>query len=207
MEKTLVLRTAQALGFSASATLIGARYPTPPPWSHHFSQKRVFSQASPSANGVCPTPPGAGLAITVQAIPAILLSPRDLLLRQWRTVHDAGIAYGPPLALVSSLSLGYVGYDAYVAGSADWTAYAFSALMTVGIVPFTKVTMDGINAALIAEGGEGVGRGVLAAREKEARGLGEREVRGLVGRWRFWNWARMMMPVVGTAVGVWTALK
>ena len=77
----------------------------------------------------------------------------------------------------------------------------------MGIVPFTKITMDGINASLIAEGGGGEGGNVLMAKKIEARGLGEMEVRELVRRWRFWNWMRMMMPVVGTGVGLWAALK
>ena len=77
----------------------------------------------------------------------------------------------------------------------------------MGIVPFTKITMDGINATLIAEGGGAEEGSVLMAKKIEARGLGEKEVRELVRRWRFWNWMRMMMPVVGTGVGLWIALK
>lgn len=151
---------------------------------------------------------GAGFAITVQAIPAILLSPRDLLLRQWRTIYDVGIAYGPPFALASCLSLGYVAYDSYTSSSADWMIYAFSALTIVGIVPFTKLTMDEINATLIAEGGvvDG-GSNVLMAKKTKAKGLEEKEVRDFVKRWRFWNLMRMIMPFVGTAMGLWTALK
>lgn len=143
----------------------------------------------------------------MQAVPAILLSPRDLLLRQWRTIYNAGIAYGPPFALISCLSIGYVAYDSYSADSADWTIYAFSALTTVGIVPFTKLTMDDINSKLIAEGGVEGGGSVLMAKKTDAKGLGEEEVRELVKRWRFWNWMRMMMPLVGTVMGLWTALK
>lgn len=151
--------------------------------------------------------PGAGFAITVQCIPAILLSPRDLLLRQWRIMYDVGIAYGPPLALISCLGLGYVAYDSYNLNSADWMIYAFSALSIVGIVPFTKITMDNINATLIAEGGVEGGGNLLAAKKTEAKRLGEKEVRALVERWWFWNGMRMVMPLVGTAMGLWTALK
>lgn len=150
---------------------------------------------------------GAGFAITVQAIPAILLSPRDLLLRQWRTIYDVGIAYGPPFALTSCLSLGYVAYDSYASSSTDWMIYAFSALTVVGIVPFTKLTMDEINATLIAEGGVHGGSNVLMAKQTMAKGLEEKEIRELVGRWRFWNLIRMIMPLVGTVMGLWTALK
>ena len=58
----------------------------------------------------------------------------------------------------------------------------------VGIVPFTKITMDGIDAAFIAEGGGSRGGNVLMAKKVEARGLWKREVRELVRRWWFWNW-------------------
>lgn len=119
-----------------------------------------------------------------------------------------GIAYGPPFALASCLSLGYVAYDSYTSSSADWMIYAFSALTIVGIVPFTKLTMDEINATLIAEGGvvDG-GSNVLMAKKTKAKGLEEKEVRDFVKRWRFWNLMRMIMPFVGTAMGLWTALK
>lgn len=85
--------------------------------------------------------------------------------------------------------------------------YAFSALCTVGIVPFTKLTLDDINATLIAEGGVDGGSSVLMAKKTEAKGLEEKEVRELVKRWWFWNLMRMMMPLVGTVMGLWTALK
>lgn len=67
--------------------------------------------------------------------------------------------------------------------------------------------MDDINSKLIAEGGVEGGGNVLMAKRTEAKGLGEGEVRELVKRWRFWNWMRMMMPLVGTVMGLWTALK
>lgn len=47
----------------------------------------------------------------------------------------------------------------------------------------------------------------MMAKKTDAKGLGEEEVRELVKRWRFWNWMRMMMPLVGTVMGLWTALK
>lgn len=63
--------------------------------------------------------------------------------------------------------------------------YAFPALTAVGIVPFTEMAMDEINATLIAEGGDesgsGSGGNVLMARKREAKGL-EEEVRILVER-------------------------
>lgn len=170
-------------------------------------QNTYFSMTSIRSYHHADILPGAGFAITVQVVPAILLAPRVLLLRQWRKVYDVGIAYGPPFALVSCLSLGYVAYDCYSSNSADWMIYAFSALTIVGIVPFTKLTMDGINAALIAEGGVDGGSNVLMAKKTDAKGLGEREVRELVERWWFWNGMRMLMPLVGTVMGLWTALK
>ena len=85
-----------------------------------------------------------------------------------------GIAYGPPFALVSCLSLGYVAYDSYTSNSANWMIYAFPALTTVGIVPFTKITMDGINSTLIAEGTVDRRINVLMARKTGAKGLGRK---------------------------------
>ncbi|KAL9126837.1 MAG: hypothetical protein Q9175_007845, partial [Cornicularia normoerica] len=128
-------------------------------------------------------------------------------LRQWRLIYDAAIAYGPPLALVSCLNLGYVAYDAYSSDSADWTNYAFPALCTVGVVPVTKLTMDDINATLIAEGGFDGGSNLLEAKKTEAKGLEEQEVRELVKRGPVWNWTGMMMSLVEIVMGLWIALK
>lgn len=47
--------------------------------------------------------------------------------------------------------------------------------------------MDGINAALIAEGRVDGGNDVLMARKTEAKGLGKQEVRELMMMWGFWN--------------------
>ena len=77
----------------------------------------------------------------------------------------------------------------------------------MGIVPFTKITMDGINSTLITEGIVDAGSNVLMARKTGAKGLGEEEVREFVERWRFWNWTRMLMPLAGTVMELWTALK
>ena len=77
----------------------------------------------------------------------------------------------------------------------------------MGIVPFTKITMDGINATLITEGGVEGGGNLLTAKKTEAKGLGENEIRALVERWWFWNGMRMVLPLVGTAMGFWIALK
>ena len=80
-------------------------------------------------------------------------------------------------------------------------------------MPFTKLTIDGINAVLIAEGGADGGGGggggshVLMPQNVKAKGLREEEVRKLVTRWRFWNLMRVVMPLVGTVVGLWTALN
>lgn len=48
---------------------------------------------------------------------------------------------------------------------------------------------------------------MLVAKKTEARGLEKKEIRALVERWWFWNGMRMVMPLVGTGMGLWTALK
>lgn len=77
----------------------------------------------------------------------------------------------------------------------------------MGVVPVTKLAMDGINATLIAEGGFDGGSNLLEAKKTEAEGLEEREVRELVKQEPVWNWTGMMMPLVGIVMGLWIALK
>lgn len=89
----------------------------------------------------------------------------------------------------------------------DCWIYAFSALTTVGIVPFTKLTMDHASSRLIAEGFIDGGNNVLVAKKTEAKALGKKEATELVKKWRVLNWMRMMMPLVGTVMGLWTALN
>lgn len=39
------------------------------------------------------------------------------------------------------------------------------------------------------------------------KGLGKKEVKELVKKWRVLNWKRIMMPLVGTVMGLWTAFN
>ena len=110
-------------------------------------------------------------------------------------------------ALVSYLSLGYVTDNSYISRSADWTVYVFSALIIVGIVPFTKIMVEWTNATLIAEGGVEGGSKFLTAKKMRVQGLDERGIRVLVERWRFWNMMRMVLPLMGTVMAFWTCFE
>ncbi|KAH8428467.1 DUF1772 domain-containing protein [Aspergillus melleus] len=145
-------------------------------------------------------------ALSVNAIPALLKShhedntPLNIILRQYRNLYDNGHAQNPPIAVLTASAFGYLAYAVHngVSVSALTTResailYVASAVLTVGIVPWTVVAMTGTNKALLARADSG------AVVEKEDE---KREVLGGLERWVVLNGVRSLFPLVGGVVGV-----
>jgi len=156
------------------------------------------------------TGPGlfSGLGITLSAItiPTILMSPTPLLLQQWRSTFLSGASIGPPLAIISFLNLGYVAYTkrnesiknpGIHSNPVEWKSYAFCALATLVVVPFTIVFINGTNRILMAESASDSGKTSLA----------DSQARSLVEKWSRLNALRSCFPILGLVVVLWSALK
>lgn len=142
-------------------------------------------------------------------------------------MYDKGFWIGPPGALLAAASLGYSAYATYRcgkirgdvggegggrlrAGESDteeggegragdgegrWKPLALAAGACVGIVRFTWAFLGGTSEVLLRESEGGVGAG-----------MDERVLRDMVVKWGWVCAARALLPLVGTAVGVWSVL-
>ncbi|KAK6189282.1 ATP-dependent RNA helicase [Pestalotiopsis sp. IQ-011] len=133
---------------------------------------------------------GAGAAISLFTITPILASsaPRDVLLQQWHLAYTLGKSYMPPAA--GAIAASYLGAAYY--SPSEWRGFAAAAALTVGIVPFTLLLIMPTVRAL--EGMLGDGR--------DGKEAGE-EARRVMRTWSRWNFARAMLPLVGTGFAVW----
>lgn len=96
----------------------------------------------------------------------------------------------PPAA--GAIAASYLGAAYYSAPLGEWRGFAAAAALTVGIVPFTLLLIMPTVRAL--EGMLGDGRD-----GKEA----DAEARAVMQSWSRWNFARAMLPLVGTGFAVW----
>lgn len=105
--------------------------------------------------------------------------------------------------MLASASLAYAAYTCQSASKRElgdvratapgWKGIAFAAAGIVGIVPYTLIFMKSTNDTVIAES-NGAGQ------------LTEREVKALIGWWSRLNLGRALLGMVGTAVGIWSAV-
>ncbi len=149
---------------------------------------------------------GSGITYSLVTIPAILKAPTPLLLQQWRSIFTTGATIGPPLAIISFLNLGYVAYTKRNEGirsqginsnPAEWKAYAFCGLVTLAVVPFTLLFINGTNSILLAESASDAGK----------KSTADDQVRELVMKWGRFNALRSFFPVIGVMVVLWSALR
>ncbi|MDI1492790.1 MAG: hypothetical protein OHK93_004573 [Ramalina farinacea] len=146
---------------------------------------------------------GTNTAMSIFAVPPMLLAPKQVMVQQWRKLFNLGLVWVPPTAVLASASLGYVAYASRSASKRDfgdvggdasrWKGIAFAAAGILSIVPYTLMFMKPTNDKLIAESN---GAGHLA----------EREVKALIEWWSRLNLVRGVIGATGTAMGIWSAV-
>ncbi|PLB54699.1 DUF1772-domain-containing protein [Aspergillus steynii IBT 23096] len=144
-------------------------------------------------------------ALSVNVIPALLKShhqdgtPLLTTLRHYRNLYDNGHAQNPPIAALTASAFGYLAYAVHNGTSVSALStresallYVASAVLTIGIVPWTIVAMTGTNRKLLgrAEAGVTIEKG------------DEREVLEGLERWAVLNAVRGVFPLLGGVVGV-----
>lgn len=174
------------LPLSATASIIASAWA-----SGKFTPLQHIHTLAPLLTNNCYE--GAGAAISLFTIAPILQSsaPRGVLLHQWHLAYTLGKSYMPPAA--GAIAASYLG-AAYYSSSLvkEWRGFAAAAALTVGIVPFTLLLiMPTVRAleGMLADGRDG----------KEA----DAEARAVMQSWSRWNFARAMLPLVGTGFAVW----
>ena len=153
---------------------------------------------------------GAILGISYFSIPALLLAPSPLAVRQWKLIYDAGSKTAPPIAMTSALSFACLAYrlrdSTSRANSPAGKFYIMATIATSSIVPFTLVIMRNVNS-------------MLHDRAKDTEGLRSDEVlseigvtkeestKQLVDYWGLLNFCRGLLPLTGTVLGCLAAVS
>lgn len=127
-------------------------------------------------------------------------TPLITTLRHYRNMYENGKAQNPPIAALTASAFAYLAYAVHngVSVSALTTResavlYAASAVLTLGIVPWTLVAMAGTNKALL----DRAEAGVVVEKEDE-----KQEVLKGLEKWIVLNGVRSLFPLVGAVVGV-----
>ena len=137
-----------------------------------------------------------------------MLAPEPLVARQWKKVYDRGVSTSPPLALTSALMFSFVSYKWYgTLNQPKAELYGLSALLTIGIVPYTLLVMLPTNKKLMNRAEE------AEALSAEQQLIGAKDTskdpstKELLDRWATHNLARGLFPLAGSVLGLWTSLR
>ena len=114
-------------------------------------------------------------------------------MQVWQHLFNRGAAIMPPTAVAVASSYLWAAYDAH-SRRLEWKGYAVAAGLVVGIVPFTLLTLGGINSTLI---GAFKGTVALSAEQSEA----------MIRKWGLINIARSLLPLAGAVTGFVTMLQ
>lgn len=139
---------------------------------------------------------GAITSISAVTIPVLqeTVTP-SRLPSTWKVLYDHGAARAPAMAVFTALNHTYVAYFKFQNGF-DWRGSAVAGLFTAAIVPYTLSVMIGVNGKLTD-----------AARGGENRKADAKEIDVLLGRWTVLNAIRGLLPLLGGAVGLWSAMN
>ena len=141
-------------------------------------------------------------ALSMNVTPALLRSRREdnvppaTLAKQWRNMFENGKAQNPPIAAAAAASFFYLAWSVRAGGPLfKQTTYSraglFSAaaVLTLGIVPYTILTMTTTNNALLEKA-------------KSAPEVSDTETARLIEKWTTLNALRGFLPLAGAAVGI-----
>jgi hypothetical protein len=139
--------------------------------------------------------PGAMASFSLSAIPSVLKggAPSNVMLKQWSIIYNNGRAV-PISALISAISYGIVSYSQRDKESRQWRGFALAGALTVAAIPFTMTVLMSTNNELLAAAGS------------QVKTLSDDRVRGLITKWTNLNMIRLMLPLSGAIVGLWTLL-
>lgn len=122
----------------------------------------------------------------------------NTLTKQWRQIFEAGKAQNPPVAAVAACGFAYLSWSSrsksasrisFLRNAAS--LYSAAAVLTLGIVPFTILTMRNTNNALCR-----------ASEAKQDASIDNVEARMLTSKWIQLNAVRSCLPLAGGILGV-----
>lgn len=124
-------------------------------------------------------------------------------VRLWRKFYESGKSQNPPIAALTASAFFYLAWSTRPASklgrqvlSSAPALYSTAAILTLGIVPYTIVTMRGTNNALLAK----------AELETKPSADSSVEIEELVNKWITLNGIRSLLPLAGGVLGIIAAL-
>lgn len=133
------------------------------------------------------------MSLSMVAVPVLLETDTSALqlFQQWDRMYYYGHQIMPTFAVATALLYGYTCLKRRNAGK-SWTVFAFAAVMTMIMVPFTWVFMAPTNNMLfqLLEGSK---------TQPLVKSMGE--AKELVVKWNWLHVARSLFPLLGAVVG------
>lgn len=130
------------------------------------------------------------MSLSAFVIPVLLdtnTSPAHIV-RQWVRLYHYGHIYLPALCIATCSVYGISAYQRACDGR-NWRPYAFAALSTISMVPFTWIIMTPTN-------------NILFALDKSTSAIDLSYVRGLVVKWAWMHVTRSFTPLLGAYLGL-----
>ncbi|KAK5654606.1 hypothetical protein OQA88_7236 [Cercophora sp. LCS_1] len=134
---------------------------------------------------------GAMMGLSLIAIPVLVdINPDPAhLVRQWARLYGYGIQLMPAGAISTTLLYSYT-IASKARAKKPWSIYAFAAVATMSIVPFTWYVMAPTNNILFG----------LNALQGGAKDLVE--VHALIAKWKVLHIFRSLFPLLGATLGL-----
>jgi len=114
------------------------------------------------------------------------------LVQQWSCVFKNGHRKGPIISIATGLMYCYTAWSNH-AGGAPWKVFALAGALTMGMVPYTLITMGGTNNALLR---------AEAKIKSGDDGISWKDVAILVRTWNKLNAIRALFPLSGAVLGM-----
>ncbi|KAJ5620519.1 hypothetical protein N7510_004503 [Penicillium lagena] len=142
---------------------------------------------------------GAIGVTSIMTIPALLLAPPDIAVKQFRLIYGIGYFTQPPLTLLTTMVHGFIAYHTRQSGNQLWTRWATAAAFNATLLPWTFVLMEPVSHHLL----------FLVNADKGEKGKPEMstQAKSLLNRWSKLNIIRGAFSLVAGMVGLWTCLE
>ncbi|KAL9000956.1 MAG: hypothetical protein Q9169_000440, partial [Polycauliona sp. 2 TL-2023] len=146
------------------------------------------------------------LAVSYGFVPSMSQAPNTLLVREWKTTYNRGVAAAPALAVVSTLSYAWLSYSlSFTLNHHKAEIFALAAFATGSIVPFTVIFMKSVNGKLNhkVQDSKHLNRSEEMDESKDKKGEHSQE---LLDWWAVLNFTRGLLPLAGASLGVYASM-
>ncbi|RAH69911.1 DUF1772 domain-containing protein [Aspergillus aculeatinus CBS 121060] len=144
-------------------------------------------------------------ALSLIAVPAVVETqketpiPSSVVVKLWRGFYEKGKTQNPPIAAATATAFLYLAWSVRAGEPLFRSAaynraglYTAAAVLTLGIVPYTILTMRPTNNALLA----------LAQSPKDLTAADETRSQDLLKKWTSLNSLRGLLPLSGATLGM-----